>query len=403
MGNIRLGIIGVGNCASSLLQGIEYYRDGDGTKHERAAGLMHFDLGSYRPGDLQVVCAFDIDERKVGKPVGVAAFAAPNNTMTIVPELRDHGVRVEMGPLLDGFSEHMSQYPPERRFVPASTPAVDVARVLSATRPDVVVNYLPVGSQQAAEHYAKACLDAGVSFVNCMPTFIVSDPRWASQFARRRIPVVGDDVKSQLGATIVHRALAGLFADRGIQIERTYQLNTGGNTDFLNMLNRERLGFKKISKTEAVQSVLSQRLPADAVHIGPSDYVPWQKDNKVCFLRIEGRGFGGAPITLELRLSVEDSPNSAGVVIDAIRCCKLARDRGVGGALIGVSAYFMKHPPKQMADDIAREEVARFIRGEDGDRPAGLLENGLPPPLEVPVADGAVEVDRALFGVLEGL
>jgi len=406
MANIRVGIIGVGNCASSLLQGIEHYRDQGDARHRRpGGGLMHFELGGYRPGDLEVVCAFDIDERKVGKPLGVAAFAPPNNTMTIVPALPDHDVRVEMGPILDGFAEHMLQYPPERRFVPASVPPVDVAGVLRATRPDIVVNYLPVGSQQAAEHYARACLEAGVSFVNCMPTFIVSDPRWASQFARKRIPVVGDDVKSQLGATIVHRALAGLFSDRGIDIKQTYQLNTGGNTDFLNMLDRARLGFKKISKTEAVQSMLSQPLPADSVHIGPSDYVPWQNDNKVCFLRIEGRGFGGAPITLELRLSVEDSPNSAGVVIDAIRCCKLARDRGVDGALIGVSAYFMKHPPKQMDDDIAREEVERFIRGEtDADRTqSALLEDRLTPPLEISVADRAVEVDRALFDVLERL
>lgn len=364
MRNIRLGIIGVGNCASSLLQGIEYYRNGDGTEPGRSVGLMHFDVGRYRPGDLEVVCAFDIDERKVGKPLEVAAVAAPNNTMRIVPELPAYDVHVAMGPTMDGVSDHMAQFPPERRFVPAATPPVDVARVLRATRPDIVVNYLPVGSQQAAEHYARACLDEGVSFVNCMPTFIVSNPEWASEFARKRIAVVGDDVKSQLGATIVHRALAGLFTDRGIQIERTYQLNTGGNTDFLNMLNRERLGFKKISKTEAVQSVLAEPLPADAVHIGPSDYVPWQKDNKVCFLRIEGRGFGGAPIQLELRLSVEDSPNSAGVVIDAIRCCKLARDRGIGGPLLGVCAYFMKRPPKQMTDDVARDEVGRFIRGE---------------------------------------
>jgi myo-inositol-1-phosphate synthase len=397
MGKIRLGIIGVGNCASSLLQGIEYYREGDGAKRERPSGLMRFDVAGYRPADLDVVCAFDIDQRKVGKPLAEAAFAAPNNTMRIVSELRDHAVRVEMGPLLDGFSEHMQQYPPERRFLPASLPAVDVAQVLRATRPDIVVNYLPVGSQRAAEQYATACLDEGVSFVNCMPTFIVSNPPWESRFARKRIPVVGDDVKSQLGATIVHRALAGLFTDRGIEIERTYQLNTGGNTDFLNMLNRDRLGFKKISKTEAVQSVLSKPLPADAVHIGPSDYVPWQNDNKVCFLRIEGRGFGGAPITLELRLSVEDSPNSAGVVIDAIRCCKLARDRGIGGALIGVSAYFMKHPPRQMPDDVAREEVARFIAGR------GLLEDRPAPPLEISVADRAVEIDGGLFDVLERL
>ncbi|MGH7857495.1 MAG: inositol-3-phosphate synthase [Candidatus Binatia bacterium] len=364
MGKVRLGIVGVGNCASSLLQGIEYYRDGEGPKREAAGGLMHLDLGGYRPGDIEVVCAFDIDERKVGKPLEAAAFAPPNNTMTIFPKLPNYKVRVEMGPVFDGFSEHMLQYPAENRFVPASTPPVDVAQVLRATKPDVVVNYLPVGSQKAAEHYARACLDEGVSFINCMPTFIVSDPHWGEEFTKKTIPVVGDDIKSQLGATIVHRQLAKLFNDRGIHIERTYQLNTGGNTDFLNMLNRERLDFKKKSKTEAVQSVLKVPMPAADVHIGPSDYVPWQKDNKICFIRIEGKGFGGAKIELELRLSVEDSPNSAGVAIDAIRCCKVARDRGVGGPLFGVSSYFMKHPPRQIPDDVARDNVERFIRGE---------------------------------------
>ena len=364
MSKIRVGIIGVGNCASSLLQGIEYYREGEGPKRQQGDGLMHLDLAGYRPEDIQIVCAFDIDERKVGKPLEAAAVAAPNNTMTIFPKLPSYKVRVEMGPTLDGYSDHMENYPTEQRFVPSSAPAVDVAQVLRATKPDVVVSYLPVGSQKAAEHYARACLDEGVSFINCMPTYIVSDPEWAAQFEKKKIPVVGDDIKSQLGATIVHRTLAKLFSDRGIQILRTYQLNTGGNTDFLNMLNRERLSFKKRSKTSAVQSVLPEPLAADNVHIGPSDYVPWQKDNKICFLRIEGRGFGGAPIELELRLSVEDSPNSAGVAIDAIRCIKVARDRGDGGPLIGASAYFMKHPPKQFSDDEARDMVERFIRGE---------------------------------------
>ena len=364
MGKIRLGIVGVGNCASSLVQGIEYYREGEGPKRDPVSGLMHPDLGGYLPGDIEVVCAFDIDERKVGRPLEEAVFAPPNNTMTLFPKLPPSKIRVEMGPVLDGFSEHMEHYPPENRFVPAKTAPVDVLQVLRATRPDVVVSYLPVGSQKAAEHYARACLDEGVSFINCMPTFIVSDPKWGEEFRKRNVPVVGDDIKSQLGATIVHRALAKLFNDRGIQIDRTYQLNTGGNTDFLNMLNRERLDFKKKSKTEAVQSVLKVPLPGADVHIGPSDYVPWQKDNKICFLRIEGRGFGGARIELELRLSVEDSPNSAGVAIDAIRLCKLARDRGIGGPLLSVSSYFMKHPPRQIPDDAARDEVERFIRGE---------------------------------------
>jgi myo-inositol-1-phosphate synthase len=364
MSKIRIGIIGVGNCAASLLQGIEYYREGEGPKRQHGDGLMHLDLGGYRPEHLQVVCAFDIDERKVGKPLEVAAAAPPNNAMTIFPKLPKSKLRVEMGPILDGYSEHMDHYPVEQRFVPSSAPPVDVGQVLRVTKPDVVVSYLPVGSQKAAEHYARACLDEGVSFVNCMPTYVVSDPEWAEAFAKKRIPVVGDDIKSQLGATIVHRTLAKLFSDRGIEVERTYQLNTGGNTDFLNMLNRERLAFKKRSKTSAVQSVLPQPLSADNVHIGPSDYVPWQKDNKICFLRLEGRGFGGAPIELEMRLSVQDSPNSAGVAIDAIRCCKVARDRGVGGPLVGVSAYFMKHPPRQFPDDVARDMVERFIRGE---------------------------------------
>ncbi|MEA2626840.1 MAG: myo-inositol-phosphate synthase [Candidatus Binatota bacterium] len=366
MVKIRLGIVGVGNCASSLLQGIEYYRNGEGPKkHHDGSGLMHLDLGGYSPGDIEVVCAFDIDVRKVGKPLETALTAPPNNTMTLYPKLPNYKIRVEMGPVLDGFSEHMLQYPEEQRFVPDTKAPVDVAQVLRATRPDVVVSYLPVGSQKAAEHYARACLDESVSFINCMPTFIVSNPEWGAEFARKKIPVIGDDIKSQLGATIVHRGLARLFEDRGIKIERTYQLNTGGNTDFLNMLNRERLSFKKQSKTSAVQSMLAEPLAADNVHIGPSDYVPWQKDNKICFLRIEGRGFGGARIELELRLSVEDSPNSAGVAIDAIRCCKVARDRGVGGPLIGPSAYFMKHPPRQIPDHEAGELVERFIRGED--------------------------------------
>ena len=364
MGKIRLGIIGVGNCASSLLQGIEFYREAEGPQRDLGRGLMHRDLAGYLPSDIEVVCAFDIDERKVGKPLHEAVFALPNNTMTLYEKLPSSKIRVEMGPILDGFSEHMVDYPAEQRFVPATTPAVDVVQVLRATKPDVVVSYLPVGSQKAAEHYARACLDEGVSFVNCMPTFIVSNPEWGEAFRKKGVPVVGDDIKSQLGATIVHRTLAKLFTDRGINIERTYQLNTGGNTDFLNMLNRERLGFKKKSKTEAVQSVFKTPMPAGDVHIGPSDYVPWQKDNKICFLRIEGKGFGGAPLELELRLSVEDSPNSAGVAIDAIRCCKVARDRGVGGPLVGVSAYFMKHPPQQMPDDEARDAVERFIRGE---------------------------------------
>jgi myo-inositol-1-phosphate synthase len=258
----------------------------------------------------------------------------------------------------------MRDYPPEEAFVVAERRPVDVVEVLRRSGAEMVVNYLPVGSQAATEHYARACLEAGVSFVNCIPVFIVSDAQWAGEFERRRIPIVGDDVKSQLGATIVHRMLAKLFDDRGVVLDRTYQLNTGGNTDFLNMLNRARTGAKRRSKTEAVQSVLPTPLPRNRIHIGPSDYVPWQRDNKVCFLRMEGRGFANAPIELELRLSVEDSPNSAGCVIDAIRCCRVARDRKIGGPLLSVAAYLMKHPPHQLTDDLAKERVEAFLRGE---------------------------------------
>src|SRR2546427_867255 len=314
--------------------------------------------------DIEVVCAFDVDQRKVGQPLDVAALAPPNNTRTLYPKLPRSSVIVERGPVLDGVAEHMRDSTPEEAFVVAERRPVDVVEVLRRSGAEMVVNYLPVGSQAATEHYARACLDAGVSLVNCIPVFIASDPQWSAEFERRTIPIVGDDVKSQLGATIVHRALAKLFDDRGVVLDRTYQLNTGGNTDFLNILNRARTGSKRRSKTEAVQSVLPQPLPRSNIHIGPSDYVPWQRDNKVCFLRMEGRGFGNAPIEIELRLSVEDSPNSAGVVIDAIRCCRVARDRGLGGPLVSVSAYLMKHPPQQLADDLARERLERFLSGE---------------------------------------
>jgi len=364
MGKIRLGIAGVGNCASSLLQGIEFYRAADEHTKTDHVGLMHEDVCGYRPGDIEVACAFDVDQRKVGQPLDVAALAAPNNTRALYPKLPRSSVTVEMGPVLDGVSEHMRDYPPDETFVVADRRPADVAETLRRSGAEVLVNYLPVGSQEATEHYARACLEAGVSFVNCIPVFIVSDPQWNAEFERRGIPTVGDDVKSQLGATIVHRVLAKLFDDRGVVLDRTYQLNTGGNTDFLNMLNRARTGSKRRSKTEAVQSVLPQPLPRTQIHIGPSDYVPWQRDNKVCFLRMEGRGFANAPIEIELRLSVEDSPNSAGCVIDAIRCCRVARDRGIGGALTSVAAYLMKHPPRQLTDDLAKEQVERFLRGD---------------------------------------
>ncbi|MBI3300726.1 MAG: inositol-3-phosphate synthase [Deltaproteobacteria bacterium] len=361
---VRIAIVGVGNCASSLLQGIEYYRHAQEEERTQPVGLMHYEVGGYTPADIEAVCAFDVDQRKVGRPLAEAAFAKPNNTTLIWLDLPCSGVTVRMGPVLDGVSPHMEEYPEERRFVVANQPPVDVAHVLKDSQAEILLNYLPVGSQQAAEHYARACLETGVSLINCMPVFLVSQPEWAEAFRRRGIPVVGDDIKSQLGATILHRTLAQLFIDRGVKLTRTYQLNTGGNTDFLNMLNRSRLSSKKRSKTEAVQSILPEPLPADQVHIGPSDYVPWQEDQKVGFLRLEGRIFGNIPIEIEVRLAVEDSPNSAGVAIDVIRCCKLARDRGISGPLTSSAAYFMKHPPQQVPDAEARLLVERFIRGE---------------------------------------
>ncbi|HEY8669178.1 MAG TPA: inositol-3-phosphate synthase [Tepidisphaeraceae bacterium] len=361
MARIRIAIAGVGNCASSLVQGIAYYGHRRAAGEGDTAGLTHPDLGGYRVEDIEVVAAFDIDARKVGQPVEKAIFALPNNTKEIDRDVPPTGVAVEMGPVLDGVAEHMIEYPLGQRFEPAKIPAVDVARVLRDSGAEILVSYMPVGAQQATEHYAQACLDTGVSFVNCVPCFVVSDPAWARKFAGRGIPCVGDDIKAQVGATITHRTLARLFNERGVRIDSTYQINTGGNTDFLNMLNRDRLSSKKISKTEAVQSQLDVPLKPDQIHIGPSDYVPFQKDNKVCFLRIEGTGFGGIPMNLELRLSVEDSPNSAGVVVDVIRCCKLAREAGMAGPIEPVSALTMKHPPRQMTDADARLAVEEFI------------------------------------------
>ncbi len=360
MEKIRLAIVGVGNCASSLIQGIEYYRTHEGVEK---LGLMHYDLGGYQPGDMEVVAAIDVDKRKVGKPLREAIFALPNCTKVISPHLSDSKTIVSMGHVLDGVSDHMRNYPEDQTFVVADEKPCDVERVLQDSGSEILLNYLPVGSEEATRFYAACCLNTGISLINCMPVFIASDPQWGRKFAERNIPIVGDDVKAQLGATILHRTLTQLFVDRGVRIDRTYQLNTGGNTDFLNMLNQSRLRSKKISKTEAVQSILDSPLDERCIHIGPSDYVPWQKDNKVCFLRIEGRGFAGVPLNLELRLSVEDSPNSAGVTIDAIRCCKLARERKIGGPLTSVSAYAMKHPPEQVPDAQGRQRVEEFIRG----------------------------------------
>jgi len=357
---VRIAIAGVGNCASSLLQGIEHYRSVP-AEAQQAWGLMHLDMGGYRPADVEVVAAFDIDCRKVGRPLHEAAFSPPNCTTVICDSIAKSDVVVQMGPIHDGIAAHMADYPPERAFRAADEKPVDVARVLEESQADILVSYLPVGSQKAAQHYAEACLATGVSFVNCIPVFIVSDPQWGERFRAAGIPCAGDDIKSQMGATILHRMVARLFADRGVRIERSYQLNTGGNTDFLNMLERSRLASKKVSKTEAVTSQIPYDIGADNIHIGPSDYVPWQKDNKVCFLRVEGRGFGGAPIELEARLSVQDSPNSAGIVIDVIRYIQIARDRGLSGPQLPISAYTMKHPPVQMADVEAARRIEEFL------------------------------------------
>jgi len=335
-----------------------------------SGGLMHYAMGPYRPFDVELVAAFDIDRRKVGKSAAEAIFALPNNTKVFCPRLRDAGPVVQMGPILDGFPQHMLEYPEHRRFLPADDEPVDVAAVLRDSGAQILVNYLPVGSQRATEFYAQAALDAGVALVNCIPVFIVSQPAWAQRFRQKGLPCVGDDIKAQVGATIVHRTLTRLFEDRGVKLDATYQLNTGGNSDFLNMLDRRRLSSKKISKTQAVQSQLAEQLDDDHIHIGPSDYVAWQNDNKVCFLRMEGRGFGSIPLHIELRLSVEDSPNSAGVAIDAIRMCQIALDRGISGPLLPASAYYMKHPPVQMKDVEALDEIERSLsRLED---PAGL-------------------------------
>jgi len=365
MGKIKIGIVGVGNCASALVQGIEYYKN---KRPEDAIGLMHWNIGGYEPGDIDVVCAFDIDKRKVGKDLSEAIFAPPNCTKIFYKDVPKKGVIVKMGKILDGYAEHMKNYPEKNTFVLANvkeSSKKDIIKELKESGCEILVNFCPVGSEKAVRFYAECALEAGVAFINCMPVFIASDPEWARKFERENIPIIGDDVKSQLGATIVHRVLTNLLKKRGVKLDRTYQLNTGGNTDFLNMLDRSRLMSKKISKTEAVQSQTAHRLDDENIHIGPSDYVAWQKDNKVCFIRMEARIFGDIPINLELRLSVEDSPNSAGVVIDAIRCCKLALDRGEGGVLYSPSAYFMKHPPKQYTDDKAYRLTEAFIKGEE--------------------------------------
>ncbi len=359
MSTIRVAIAGVGNCASSLVQGVTYYRDAE--PQDTVPGLMHVVLGGYHVSDLEFVAAFDADATKVGVDLGKAIFAGLNNTVRFasVPDL---GITVQRGPTLDGFGKYYREVVEESPAEP-----VDVAAALAAARADVLVSYLPVGSEAAQRHYAQACLDAGVAFVNAIPVFIASDPEWAARFRDAGVPIVGDDIKSQVGATIVHRILTRLFEDRGLALDHTYQLNVGGNMDFKNMLERERLESKKVSKTQAVTSQIEHgALPADDIHIGPSDHVPWLQDRKWAYIRMEGRNFGDVPLNLEMKLEVWDSPNSAGVIIDAIRCAKLGLDRGIGGPLLGPSGYFMKSPPVQYHDDVAYQMVEAFAAGEPG-------------------------------------
>jgi myo-inositol-1-phosphate synthase len=362
MSKVRIAIVGVGNCASSLVQGLEYYKDA--ADDERVPGLMHTRLGPYRVGDVEVVAAFDVDAKKVGKDVAEAIVSEPNNTIRFA-DVPPTGVTVQRGPTLDGLGRYYREVIEESDAAP-----VDVAKALRRAEVDVLVSYLPVGSEQAAKHHAQAALDAKVGFVNCLPVFIASDQTWARKFVDAGVPIVGDDIKSQVGATIVHRVLTRLFEDRGVKLNRTYQLNFGGNMDFMNMLERERLVSKKQSKTQSVQSQLRKPLEKDKIHIGPSDHVPWLEDRKWAQIRLEGQAFGDVPLNVELKLEVWDSPNSAGIVIDAIRCAKLALDRGVAGPLIGPSAYFMKSPPVQFHDDAAREMVEEFILGNGASKGA---------------------------------
>jgi myo-inositol-1-phosphate synthase len=353
VGKINVAIIGVGNCASSLVQGVHIYRD---VKDDQVIpGIMHANLGGYQIGDINFVAAFDIDVNKVGKDLAEAIFTPPNNTyrFTDVPNL---GVRVHRGMTHDGLGKYLSQI-----IRKAPGPTDDIVQILRETETHVVISYLPVGSEEATKWYVEQVLAAGCGFINCIPVFIARESYWQGRFKERGLPVIGDDIKSQVGATIVHRVLTRLFRDRGVRIDRMYQINFGGNTDFLNMLERERLESKKISKTSAVTSQLDYELPEGDIHVGPSDHIPWLQDRKWCHIRMEGTTFGNVPLNLELKLEVWDSPNSAGVVIDAIRCCKLALDRGQAGALVGPSAYFMKSPPKQFTDERARAMVEEFI------------------------------------------
>jgi myo-inositol-1-phosphate synthase len=362
MSKVRLAIVGAGNCASSLVQGLEYYKDADPT--DTVPGLMHVDLGGYHIRDVDLVAAFDVDAKKVGTDLAEAIVSEPNNTIRFA-EVPPTGVTVQRGPTFDGLGRYYRETIAESEQRP-----VDVAKALKEAGADVVVSYLPVGSEQAAKHYAQAALDAHAAFVNCLPVFIASDKAWAQKFVEAGVPIVGDDIKSQVGATIIHRVLTKLFEDRGVKLNRTYQLNFGGNMDFKNMLERERLTSKKVSKTQSVQSQMRKKLDKQNIHIGPSDHVPWLEDRKWAQIRLEGQAFGDVPLNVELKLEVWDSPNSAGIVIDALRCAKLALDRGVAGPLIGPSAYFMKSPPVQFSDEAARDMVEQFILGNGASKAA---------------------------------
>jgi myo-inositol-1-phosphate synthase len=356
MGSVRVAIVGVGNCASSLVQGVEYYKDADPAS--RVPGLMHVQFGPYHVSDIEFVAAFDVDAKKVGRDIAEAIVASENNTIKIC-DVPPTGVTVQRGPTMDGLGEYYQEIITESDDAP-----VDVVRVLKDSGADVLVSYLPVGSENADKFYAQCAIDAGVAFVNALPVFIASDPEWAQKFTDAGVPIVGDDIKSQVGATITHRVLAKLFEDRGVELLRTYQLNFGGNMDFMNMLERKRLQSKKISKTQSVTSQIPHEMAKADVHIGPSDHVPWLDDRKWAYVRLEGRSFGDTPLNLEYKLEVWDSPNSAGIIIDAVRAAKIAKDRGIGGPIVSPSSYFMKSPPVQYSDDQARDAVEKFISGE---------------------------------------
>jgi myo-inositol-1-phosphate synthase len=356
MGSVRVAIVGVGNCASSLVQGVEYYKDADPAS--RVPGLMHVQFGPYHVRDIEFVAAFDVDAKKVGRDLAEAIVASENNTIKIC-DVPPTSLTVQRGPTMDGLGEYYTEIITESDEEP-----VDVVQALREAKADVLVSYLPVGSEQADRFYAQCAIDAGVAFVNALPVFIASDPVWAAKFTEAGLPIIGDDIKSQVGATITHRVLAKLFEDRGVELLRTYQLNFGGNMDFMNMLERKRLQSKKISKTQSVTSQIPHEMAKADVHIGPSDHVPWLDDRKWAYVRLEGRSFGDTPLNLEYKLEVWDSPNSAGVIIDAVRAAKIAKDRGIGGPVLSASSYFMKSPPEQYSDDVARDAVDQFIRGE---------------------------------------